>query len=233
VKGIPKSIEKKKRQKSHHRNISKSAIDHLFCQDHPSTFAEALHEQSFLRRVMADLGYHPTWDFYRLVLVPLWILDADSTKDQQKSRHELAIDRVNLLNGRLQLYNINGGREEQDKCQRLLDKHNEVTTIGDPDELPPWPHYLLGSSYIGTHCYECKTLEHGPDNCPQARTKTSDSNKNEYSPLIPTEDDDDRKLPAKRTAIDEAQIPNEIEDTIGSLFGDENSEAGNQYSMPG
>ena len=98
VKGIPKSIEKKKRQKSHHRNVSKSAIDHLFCQDHPGTFAEALHEQSFLRRVMADLGYHPTWDFYRLVLVPLWILDADSTKDQQRSRHEQAIDRVNLLN---------------------------------------------------------------------------------------------------------------------------------------
>jgi hypothetical protein len=131
----------------------KTIANQLFSDQRPMMFKEATAERNWIRQATFNTGIHVTLSLWQRVLLAALTMDQPN---KASTPHLLLINRINLIRDRMDSYLNEGGKEEQEECQKLLEEqHERKYGKNKTDSYSPWPFYLIGSPYLGPHCHHC------------------------------------------------------------------------------
>jgi hypothetical protein len=125
----------------------------IFNMECPQTILEAFAQRHWGAHASTILGVHITWNVWKQVLLPIWIINEDHCKANiHWNSREQALHRHLLVVQHLQHYLQElDGRIEQDRCATLLRayKNNPVYNPNAHRFTLLWPNYLSGDAILG------------------------------------------------------------------------------------
>ena len=132
---------------AYHVSEIQGLIDHLFKNDHPTTFDQHLSEPEWMNGMEMHTNLHMTWKLHKHLLTWMWEQDRRFSEEDMTAI-QITHHRNILFNMAARRYLVEfDGHQEQTDCASLCCEYVEGTEQCKLLEAP-WPDYLLGTVYL-------------------------------------------------------------------------------------